>query len=348
MVRKANPSRKLTARRARPRDRPARRGTRRVRRRVTANAGPRERAPCAPARPGSRRHGVGLRPCDVPGSSWTAVIGRRRFLARRRREPGPLRRGLVGDLRHVGPLGRRGTSAAGGRDVSEAAMNMTVVPSPTSTSTNQRTRGDAAGGVPEEAGTEEVHAAQRQETAEDEDLGNQHGPVAHAVQRPGSTDMQWNEKANPVTTRAAAPIRTKREKYWPAATPSVTRALILSVEGSCGRSDGSLRAAGPSISEGEGDAAYRQGLRGQDGAAEQDIEIGEDGGQRSHGGILRRALCNRRGRRDRGLEKDMNQHREHEQGGDEARRAPDGEEQAKAPHALMMRHQEAPESGDGR
>ena len=128
----------------------------------------------------------------------------------------------------------------------------------------------------------------------------------------------------------------------------MTRALIRSVEGSCGRSDGSLRAAGPSISEGEGDAAYRPGLRGQDGAAEQDIEIGEDGGQRSHGGILRRALCNRRGRRGRGLEKDMNQHREHEQGGDEARRAPDGEEQAKAPHALMMRHQEAPESGDGR
>src|SRR6266446_10971392 len=124
-----------------------------------------------------------------------------------------------------------------------------------------------------------------------------------------------------IPRRAAEPIRTKREKYWPAATPSVTRALILSVEGSCGRSDGSLRAAGPII-EGEGDAASRQGLRGQDGAAEQDIEIGEDGGQRSHGGILRRALCNRRGRRDRGLEKDMNQHREHEQGGDEARRAP--------------------------
>ncbi len=89
-------------------------------------------------------------------------------------------------------------------------MNMTVVPSPTSTSTNQRTRGDAAGGVPEEAGTEEVHAAQRQETAEDEDLGNQHGPVAHAVQRPGSTDMQWDEKANPVTTNTGPPPRRAR------------------------------------------------------------------------------------------------------------------------------------------
>ena len=119
------------------------------------------------------------------------------------------------------------------------------------------------------------------------------------------------------------------------------------VEGSCGRSDGSLRSR-TQHQEGEGDAAYRQGLRGQDGAAEQDIEIREDGGQQSHGGILLCALCKRPGRRSRGLEKDMNQHREHEQGGDEARRAPDGEEQAKAPHALMMRHQEAPESGDGR
>jgi hypothetical protein len=60
-------------------------------------------------------------------------------------------------------------------------------------------------------------------------------------------------------------------------------ALILSVEGRCGRSDGSLRAAGPSISEGAGAAAYRQGLRGQDGAAEQGIEIGEDGGQQAMG-----------------------------------------------------------------
>jgi hypothetical protein len=92
-------------------------------------------------------------------------------------------------------------------------MNMTVVPSPTSTSTNQRTRGDAAGGVPEEAGTEEVHAAQRQETAEDEDLGNQHGPVAHPVQRPGSTDMQWNEKANPVTTLATAPSAMGEKRF---------------------------------------------------------------------------------------------------------------------------------------
>jgi hypothetical protein len=41
-----------------------------------------------------------------------------------------------------------GRSAAGGRDVNEAAMNMTVMPSPTSTSTNQRTRGGAAGVSP--------------------------------------------------------------------------------------------------------------------------------------------------------------------------------------------------------
>src|SRR5260370_17991374 len=73
--------------------------------------------------------------------------------------------------------------------------------------------GRRSGGVPEEAGTEEVHAAQRQETAEDWDLGNQHGPVAHAVQRPGSTDMQWNEKANPVTTLATAPTAMGEKRF---------------------------------------------------------------------------------------------------------------------------------------
>src|SRR5260370_40152462 len=57
--------------------------------------------------------------------------------------------------------------------------------------------GRRSGGVPEEAGTEEVHAAQRQETAEDWDLGNQHGPVAPAVQRPGPPRRRATRRPTP-------------------------------------------------------------------------------------------------------------------------------------------------------
>src|SRR5260370_16551924 len=95
------------------------------------------------------------------------------------------------------------------------------------------------------------------------------------------------EKRFSTETLSDPPARCRadqdREKYWPAATPSAARALILSVEGSCGRSDGSLRAAAPSISEGEGAAAYRPGLRGQNGPAEQALRIGQHRGHRSPG-----------------------------------------------------------------
>src|SRR5260370_35051709 len=84
----------------------------------------------------------------LPGSSWTEVIGRRWFLARRRREPEPLRRGLAGDLRKVGTRGRLGKSAAGGSAVSVAGKHLHQLPIPPTTSTIHSTPGVSSGSIP--------------------------------------------------------------------------------------------------------------------------------------------------------------------------------------------------------
>ena len=141
----------------------------------------------------SRRSGGCTR--TTPGRHRSAARAGRRPACRRWR--GELREGIRGVKRvatSASVARSRTTSTAGGSEVSDAAANSTVSPSPSSTSTKRlQTQGQDVVGVAKTADGGEVQRAEHEETSENHHLGREHHAVGRPDQRGEPVDVVQGE-----------------------------------------------------------------------------------------------------------------------------------------------------------